>query len=116
VDGTPAGKFGSCSAKKAAGVEDLVDMMNKRRGTKAEFAFGDSERYLNAVGAEGSHTLLEGGKSHILLKKDVATRRTAMHEWLHRSLQRKAGGPRPGEDNLIENFLERHQNYLRLDD
>ncbi|MDH5493059.1 MAG: hypothetical protein OEY14_13980, partial [Myxococcales bacterium] len=80
-----------------ATVGELVEQMNRRPGTTAEFATGDAERYLRAVGAEGSHTLMEDGTSHILLRSDVATRRTALHEWVHRSLQRRAGGPRPGE-------------------
>jgi hypothetical protein len=59
--------------------------------------------------------LLEGGQSNILLRADVATRRTALHEWLHRSLQRRTGGPTPGEDQLIEQFLERHKSLFHLD-
>ena len=67
------------------------------------------------IGVEGSHLLKEGGGSHIILRKDVATRKTALHEWLHRSLQRRRGGPTPGEDRIIESFLERHNRLFRLD-
>lgn len=91
-------------------------MMNKRPGTKAEFATGDAERYLKAVGAEGSHLLDEAGNSHILLRQDVATRHTALHEWLHRHLQRKHGAPRRGEDQSIEDFLDRHKDLFNLGD
>jgi RHS repeat-associated protein len=102
-------------APARATVEELVAQMNKRPGTVAEFAMGDAEGYLRAIGAEGSHTLLDGGRSHILLRADVATRRTALHEWVHRALQRKTGGPRPGEDAFIEAFLERHKNLFGLE-
>jgi hypothetical protein len=98
-----------------ASVDDLLKMMNKRAGTIGEYAAGDADRYLRAIGAEGSHTLLEGGRSHILLRKDVATRRTALHEWLHRALQRKVGGPRPSEDAFIEAFLERHKKLFGIE-
>jgi hypothetical protein len=98
-----------------ATVEELVAQMNKRPRTVAEFATGDAEAFLRSMGAEGSHALLEGGRSHILLRADVATRRTALHEWVHRALQRRAGGPRPGEDAFIEGFLNRHKKLFGLE-
>jgi hypothetical protein len=73
---------------EVATVEGLVAMMNKRAGVVAEFATGDAAAYLERIAAEGSHLLLEGGKSNILLRADVATRRTALHEWLHRVFDR----------------------------
>ena len=103
-----------CAGKEPASVEDLISMMNKRANTKAEFATGDMLRYLNYVQAEASHMLLEDGTSHIVLRKDVSTRWTALHEWLHRCLQRKAGQARPGEDEFIEKFLARHQKLFRI--
>lgn len=89
-------------------------MMNKRANTKAEYATGDMERYLRANQAEGSHMLLENGTSHIVLRQDVATRRTALHEWLHRRLQQRTGRPRAGEDEIIERFLDRHQQLFQI--
>jgi hypothetical protein len=56
----------------------------------------------------------EGGQSQILLRPDVASRWTAYHEWMHRTLQLKNGGPMPGEDAFIESFLERHQNLFQI--
>ncbi len=106
----------ACKTGKSATVEELIEMMNKRSGVKAEYATGDAERYLKIIGAEGSHMLDEAGNSHILLRKDVATRRTALHEWLHRYFQSKKGGPSPGEDDMIEAFLERHKKLLGLDE
>lgn len=53
--------------------------------------------------------LMEGGESQILLQQGAATRWTAMHEWLHRTLQARNGGPMAAEDAFIESFLERHQ-------
>ena len=91
-------------------------MMNKRPGVTAGYATGDDLAYLTANQAEGSHLLMEGGRSSILLRQEFATRRTAFHEWLHRSLQRRTGGPRPGEDDFIEAFLERHRSFFRLEE
>jgi hypothetical protein len=88
-------------------------MMNGRPGVTARLATGDELRYLDAVGAEGSHMLMEGGRSEILLRPD-ASRWGAFHEWMHRSLQVRSGGPMPGEDLFIERFLERHQGLLRI--
>lgn len=96
-----------------ASVDELMVMMNKRVGVTAERATGDALEYLNAVDARASHMLMEDGTSSILLRPD-ATRWDAMHEWLHRCLQVSKGGMTPGEDALIENFLTRHQNYLRI--
>ena len=115
----PLGALGSLTkvASKGGSVANprqLLNMMNKRSGVTAEFAKGDSFRYLQNINARGSHTLLDGGKSHILLRSD-ANRWDAMHEWLHRGLQRRAGTYRQGEDLFIENFLERHKAFLRLD-
>lgn len=59
--------------------------------------------------------LMEGGASDVLLRADVATRRTALHEWLHRALQRRAGGPMRGEDQFIEQFLERQKTLFHLE-
>ncbi|MFO0759772.1 MAG: RHS repeat-associated core domain-containing protein [Byssovorax sp.] len=98
-----------------ATVEELMQMMNKRPGVNAEFAAGDELRYMEAIGAEGSHVLMEGGESQIRLRPDMATRWTALHEWLHRTLQKRNGGPMPGEDAFIENFLERHQKLLQIE-
>ena len=103
-----------CADKEPASVDELLSMMNKRSNTKAEYATGDMERYLKAVQAEASHMLLEDGTSHIVLRKDVATRWTALHEWLHRCLQKKTDGPRPGEDEFIEDFLARHKKLFRI--
>ena len=103
------------AAPAPATVAELVEQMNRRRGTVAAFASGDEEAYLRAVGAEGSHMMLEDGSSSILLRADVATRRTALHEWVHRYLQRGAGGPRPGEDAFIEAFLDRHARLFVLE-
>lgn len=100
---------------KAEGHAEKIWAEARGPGTVAEFATGDAERYLRAIGAEGSHTLLERGRSHILLRADVATRRTALHEWVHRALQRRAGGPRPGEDAFVEAFLDRHKKLFGLE-
>lgn len=103
-----------CSGGEPASVDQLLEMMNKRANTKAEYATGDMERYLNAVQAEASHMMLEDGTSHIVLRRDAATRWTALHEWLHRCLQQRAGGPKPGEDEFIESFLARHKKLFRI--
>jgi len=105
---------GRLLGESASSVEDLLAMMNKRPGVTAEFAGGEAEAYLNAIGAEGSHTLMEGERSSILLRRGVATRWTAFHEWLHSVLQRRNGGYSPGEDQFIEDFLARHSKLLRL--
>jgi hypothetical protein len=88
-------------------------MMNKRPNTRAEYAAGDMARYLRVNQAEGSHMLLKNGVSHIVLRQDVATRQTVFHEWLHRRLQQKTGGPRAGEDEIIERFLTRYQKLFK---
>ncbi len=98
----------------ASSTEDLLAMMNRRVGVRAEFAAGDAEAYLRAVDAEGSHMLDESGQSSILLRRDVATRWTAFHEWLHVVLQRRNGAYIPGEDQFIERFLARHSKILVL--
>ena len=89
--------------------------MNKRAGTVAEYATGDSLRMLRTIEAGGSHAMLEGGVSHILIRKDVASRYTVFHEWLHRRLQRQLGSMRPGEERIIDDFLERHKELLKID-
>jgi hypothetical protein len=88
-------------------------MMNQRPGVTARVASGDTLRYLDAMGAEGSHMLMEGGRSEILLRPG-ASRWGAFHEWMHRSLQLRTGGPMAGEDAFIESFLARHQSLLRI--
>jgi hypothetical protein len=103
------------TTRAVASVDDLVRMMNRRPYTQAEYASGDMLAYLRVNQAERSHMLLESGVSHIVLRQDVATRRTAMHEWLHRRLQRQLGHPRPGEDQIIEDFLNRHERLFRLE-
>jgi hypothetical protein len=102
--------------EEVAGVEELMIMMNRRAGTTARFASGDADAYLRANQAAGSHFMDEQCQSHILIRRDVATRRTAFHEWLHRHLQRKNGVPTPGEDEIIESFLERHKRRFGLGD
>ncbi|HID78087.1 MAG TPA: hypothetical protein EYP56_19100, partial [Planctomycetaceae bacterium] len=111
-----ADKVDEVAGPAPATIEELLVMMNKREGVTAEYATGELEAYLKAIGARGSHMLDEAGHSHILLRKDVATRRTAFHEWLHRRLQRINRGPTPGEDQTIEDFLERHKRFLRLEE
>lgn len=91
-------------------------MMNKRTGVQAEFASGETETYLRHLGASGSHMLLEHRQSHILLRRDVATRETAFHEWLHRYIQFRRGFVSPDEDAVIRRFLARHRRWLRLDE
>jgi len=98
-----------------ATVDELMSMMNKRLGTKAKYATGDQERYMKFIGASGSHNLDIAGNSTIFLRKDIANRETAFHEWLHRYLQRQVGGPRPDEEKIIDTFLERHRRLLKLD-
>jgi hypothetical protein len=88
--------------------------MNKRTDVSAKFATGDEEAFLKAMKAEGSHMLDIGNKSHILIRKDVATRHTVFHEWLHHVLQKISGEITPGEDDIIEAFLKRFMNFLKL--
>jgi hypothetical protein len=59
--------------------------------------------------------MMEGGQSQILFREGVASRWTAMHEWMHRTLQRRNGGPMAGEDAFIEGFLERHKRLLGIE-
>lgn len=100
---------------RVATVEELIAMMNKRTNVTAEFAKGDALSYLQAVEAEASHMMLEDGVSSILIRQDVSTRHTVFHEWLHRYLQlRNGGNMRPGEDDLIEAFLNRFKATLKL--
>lgn len=70
-------------------MEELVNIMNKRPGVSAKIATEMEEHYLSAVDAGGSYMLIEDVTSSILLRKDV-TRRTALHEWLHRSKQKRS--------------------------
>ncbi len=98
-----------------ASVDELIEMMNKRKKVKAEYAGGDMEKYLKLTGNEASHVLDEYGNSLITLRKDVATRWTAFHEWLHRYFQRKNGGPIPGEDDMIEKFFKKHKKFFKLE-
>ena|GEM_PF-5414452 len=102
--------------KQPSTVEELINMMNKRENTNASFATGDGEAYLKAVGAGGSHMLMENGTSDIMLRKDVTSRWTAFHEWLHRCLQQKNGEYTPGEDVKIEDFLERHKGMFKIEE
>ncbi len=97
--GAPSRIPGAGNRASVATVEELVTMMNKRTGVIAEFATGDAAAYLERIGAEGAHMLLEGGQSNILLRADVATRRTALHEWLHRMLQKQAHANRTCADH-----------------
>ena len=53
--------------------------------------------------------MMEGGQSQIIFHEGTASRWTAMHEWMHRTLQLRNGGPMVGEDAFIESFLGRHQ-------
>jgi hypothetical protein len=103
------------TSRAPASVEELLAMMNKRQNVNADFASGDMLAYLRKNEASGSHMLLEGGMSHISLRQEVATRWDAFHEWMHKSLQQRAGGPRPGEDQFIESFLDRHQKLLEIE-
>jgi RHS repeat-associated protein len=100
--------------KTPATVDELIEMMNKRPDVKAKIAVGDKAAFLKYVEAEGSHMMDIDGVSHILLREDVATRHTAFHEWLHHVLQKKAGGITPGEEYIIEEFLRRFKNILKL--
>ena len=103
------------TGERIATVEELIAMMNKRPNITAEFAQGDALGYLQAVEAEASHMMMEQGVSSILIRQDVATRRTCFHEWLHRYLQlRNGGNMRPGEDDMIEAFLDRFAATLKL--
>jgi peptidoglycan hydrolase-like protein with peptidoglycan-binding domain len=100
---------------RVATVEELIAMMNQRPNVTAQFAKGDALSYLQAQEAEASHLMMENGVSNILIRQDVATRRTVFHEWLHRYLQlRNGGNMRPGEDDMIETFLNRFVNTLKL--
>jgi hypothetical protein len=101
--------------KTPSTVDELIEMMNKRPGVKAEYATGEELDYLRSVEVEGSHWMTEAKESSILIRKEVATRHTAFHEWLHRVLQKANGGNyRPGEDQIIEAFLERFKNLFKL--
>ncbi|MDS0525035.1 hypothetical protein NNC19_05025 [Clostridium sp. SHJSY1] len=97
-----------------ATVGELIEFMNKREGVSARFASGDEEAYLKFVGAEASHMMMVDGTSDMIFRKDVSSRWTALHEWLHRHLQTKNGEITPGEDRIIESFLERHKGVLRI--
>ncbi len=99
---------------RVATVEELIAMMNQRPDVTAQFAKGDALSYLQAQEAEASHLMVENGISSILIRQDVATRRTVFHEWLHRYLQLRNGGNIPGEDEMIESFLNRFANTLKL--
>ena len=114
VWGKTVGWIRKLASKSPSPVDGLLGMMNKRVGVNASYATGDAEAYLKYQNAAGSHMLKEGGGSDILIRKDVASRQTAFHEWLHRSLQKRAGGPTPGEDAFIESFLERHKSLFKL--
>ena len=58
--------------------------------------------------------LLEDGTSDMIFRKDVSTRWTMYHEWLHHYLQKKNGGYMPGEDEFIEDFLEKHKELFKI--
>ena len=98
-----------------ATLEELIKMMNKREGVTARIATGDEEAYLKAVDAEGSHMMMEDGRSDIMFRKDVAKRWTALHEWMHRCMQKKNGEITPGEDKIIEDFLERYKGVFKIE-
>jgi len=100
--------------KGPATVDELIEMMNKKKGVKAEYATGEKLDYLKYSGNEGSHMYLGEGKSHILIRKDVGTRHTAFHEWLHHVIQKKFDHNIPNEDNVIEEFLKRFKNLFKL--
>jgi len=112
----PLSRLSAGAKGGVASVDELLAMMNKRPGVAAEYATGDALAYLQANQAAGSHMLFEGGRSSILLRQDLGSRWTAFHEWLHRALQRRTGGPRAGEDEFIEAFLERHKAFFRLEE
>ena len=98
-----------------ATVNELIDMMNKRESVTAKFAEGDELEYLIKNEATGSHMLMEDGTSSILLREDVATRWDAFHEYMHHVLQSKNGSYLPGEDEIIENFLKRHEELFKIE-
>ena len=101
--------------KPVATVDQLIEMGNKRNNVKIQYAEGDTLEYYKSVGAEGSHWIDENGVSNIVIRKDVASRRTVFHEWLHKYLQKKNGGNyRPNEDMMIEKFLDRHSKLLKI--
>jgi len=107
----------AAGADKPATVRELVDMMNKRPNVHAEFAEDDMLDYLRApsVNAEGSHLYLDG-ESYIAIREEAATRRSAMHEWLHHVYRGIYGPDRVvDEDKLIENWLASHKDILRLE-
>ena len=104
----------SHSDNDVATVEELLEMMNQREGVTARFASGDELAYLISQDAEASHMLLEDGTSDMIFRKDVSTRWTMYHEWLHHYLQKKNGGYMPGEDEFIEDFLERHKEIFKI--
>jgi len=95
-------------------VDELIDMMNKRKNVKAGWAEGDMAAYLEIIQATGSHMMLEGGVSYISLSRGKAGRWSAFHEWLHRHLQLKRGSPSQGEDEIIDDFLIRHQRLFKI--
>lgn len=101
---------------RVATVDELIGMINKRPNVVAVYAEGEELAYLRAMEAEASHMLGEKNISSILIRQDVATRRTVFHEWLHRYLQlNNNGSARPNEDKIIEDFLTKHSKILHLD-
>ena len=105
---------GGNNSDNVATVEELIEMMNQREDVTARFATGDELEYLLSQGAEASHMLLEDGTSDMIFRKDVSTRWTMYHEWLHHYLQKKNGGYMPGEDEFIEEFLEQHKEFFKI--
>lgn len=76
------------------------------------------ERYMQAVGAAGTCVESTGGAYTLTLRRDVATRETAMHEWLHYARTRR-GISLPevaAEERWIDAFLTRHRRLLRLEE
>lgn len=101
-------------SESVATVDELIGRINKRPGVIAEYADESMGAYLKKVNAEASHMLFEDGTHLITFRKDVTTRWTVFHEYLHYSLQRVNGSILPGEDKLIEAFLTRHRGFLRI--
>lgn len=114
VGKAPVGEGAGGTNKQPATVDELMNMINKRDGVTARYATGEDLAYLKAMNAEGSHVYMQDGTSHILIRQDVATRHTVLHEYMHSFLQRKNGTYMPGEDQYIEEFLERLKEILRL--
>jgi hypothetical protein len=92
--------------------------MNRRPHVTAAYAEGDMERYMRAIGAAGTLVRRIDGHYTLTLRKDVATRETALHEWLHYARTRREVGllEVAAEERWIDAFLARHRRLLRLDE